>query len=58
VFFLSDGTATAAMGNASAEELQKATCATLGFLFAQVLTVEQIIQKIERAALAVVQSGP
>ena len=50
VFFLSDGTATAAMGNASAEELQKATCATLGFLFAQVLTVEEIIQKIERAA--------
>jgi nicotinamidase-related amidase len=58
VFFLSDGTATAAMGDASAKELQKATCATLGFLFAQVLTVEEIIQKIERAALAVVQSGP
>jgi nicotinamidase-related amidase len=50
VFFLSDGTATAAMGNASAEELQKATCATLGFLFAQVLTVEEMIGKIERAA--------
>ncbi|MBZ5573797.1 MAG: cysteine hydrolase [Acidobacteriia bacterium] len=50
VFFLSDGTATAAMGNASAEELQKATCATLGFLFAQVLTVEEMIAKIERAA--------
>lgn len=52
VFFLSDGTATAAMGSASAEELQKATCATLGFLFAQVLTVNEMIRKIEGAARA------
>ena len=52
VFFLSDGTATAAMGDASAAELQKATCATLGFLFAQVLTVNEMIRKIEGAALA------
>ncbi len=52
VFFLSDGTATAAMGNASAAELQKATCATLGFLFAQVLTVDEMIAKIEGAARA------
>jgi nicotinamidase-related amidase len=50
VFFLSDGTATAAMGDASAAELQKATCATLGFLFAQVLTVEEMIAKIQGAA--------
>ena len=49
VFFLSDGTATAAMGDASAEELQKATCATLGFLFAQVLTVDEMLSKVERA---------
>ncbi len=52
VFFLSDGTATAAMGDASAAELQKATCATLGFLFAQVLTVNEMIGKIEGAARA------
>lgn len=50
VFFLSDGTATAAMGDASAAELQKATCATLGFLFAQVLTVDEMIAKIQGAA--------
>lgn len=49
VFFLSDGTATKAMGGASAAELQKATCATLGFLFGQVLTVDEMIAKIERA---------
>jgi ureidoacrylate peracid hydrolase len=50
VFFLSDGTATAPMGDASAAELQKATLATLGFLFAQVLTVEEMIRKIGGAA--------
>lgn len=46
VFFLDDGTATFGMGNASAAELQKATLATLGFLFAQVLTVDEMIKKI------------
>ncbi|PKN29821.1 MAG: cysteine hydrolase [Deltaproteobacteria bacterium HGW-Deltaproteobacteria-21] len=50
VFFLSDGTATAPMGNASAAELQKATLATLGFLFAQVLTVNEMIDKIRSAS--------
>ena len=49
VFFLSDGTATRGMGNASAAELQKATLTTLGFLFAQVLTVDEMRQKISRA---------
>jgi nicotinamidase-related amidase len=47
VFFLSDGTATAPMGNLSAEQLQTATCTTLGFLFAEVLTVDQMIAKIQ-----------
>lgn len=50
VFFLSDGTATAPMGNASAAELQKATLATLAFLFAQVLTVNEMIEKIRSAS--------
>ena len=49
VFFLSDGTATADMPGASAAELQKATQATLGFLFAQVLTVDEMIEKIRHA---------
>ena len=52
VIFLSDGTATADMGDASAQELQKATCATLGFLFAQVITVDETMRKIEGAARA------
>jgi ureidoacrylate peracid hydrolase len=49
VFFLNDGTATADMGGASAAELQKATCATLGFLFAQVLTVDEMVKRIADA---------
>jgi ureidoacrylate peracid hydrolase len=50
VFFLSDGTATFGMGDASAAELQEATLATLGSLFAQVLTIDEIMQKISRGA--------
>jgi nicotinamidase-related amidase len=50
VFFLSDGTTTFGMCNATAAELQKATLATLGSLFAQVLTVDEMIQKIIRIA--------
>jgi biuret amidohydrolase len=50
VFFLSDGTATADMGGVTAAELQKVTCATLGFLFAQVLTVDEMIAKVEGKA--------
>ena len=49
VFFLSDGTSTATMGNASATELQKASLATLGFLFAQVITVDEMIRQINQA---------
>src|SRR5271167_2656906 len=49
VLFLSDGTATFSIGDVSAAELQKATCATLGRVFAQVLTVNEIIMKIERS---------
>ena len=50
VFFLSDGTTTFGMGNASGAELHKATLATLGSVFAQVLTVDELMQKIHSAA--------
>ncbi len=49
VFFLSDGTAAADMPGASAAELQKTSLVTLGFLFAQVLTVDEMIAKIDEA---------
>jgi nicotinamidase-related amidase len=50
VFFLSDGTATFDIGDVPAADLQRATCATLGLLFAQVLSVGEMIQKISAAA--------
>jgi ureidoacrylate peracid hydrolase len=49
VFFLSDGTATFGVGGLTAEEVQRATCATLGALFAEVLTIDQMIAKIGAA---------
>lgn len=50
VLFLSDGTATHSIGDISASEVHRATCATLGLVFAQVLTVDEVIAKIERGA--------
>lgn len=49
VLFLSDGTAATAMGNATAAELHRASLATLGTVFAQVLTVDDTIDKIRHA---------
>ena len=46
VLFLSDGTAATSMGNLAANELHEATLATLGTVFAQVLTIEQVLRKI------------
>jgi len=54
VLFASDGTATFGIGDLSAADLQKATCATLGKVFAQVLTVGEIISKIERGTRSAV----
>jgi len=59
VLFLSDGTATFNIGELSAAELQRATCATLGRVFAQVLTVNDIIMKIERSvSVSCYSTGP
>ena len=49
VFFLSDGTAALGMGDATADETQRVTIATLGSLFAQVLTVDEMLKKIEQS---------
>jgi ureidoacrylate peracid hydrolase len=50
VLFLSDGTACHGIGDLSAEEVQRVTCATLGLVFAKVLTVDELIAKIEHGA--------
>lgn len=49
VFFTSDGTATNDMGGVSRAELQRATLAVLAFGFAQVLTVDEMIGKLDAA---------
>ena len=49
VIFLSDGTGTSAMNGATAEELHRATCATLGYLFAQIVTVDEAIEELRLA---------
>jgi nicotinamidase-related amidase len=50
VFFLSDGTTTFGMGEVSGAELQKATLSTLGFVFAHVMSIDEMIQEIQSAA--------
>ena len=50
VFFLSDATATSGIEDLSADEVQRATCATLGKRFAQVLTTDEMLTKIARAS--------
>ena len=50
VLFLSDGTANHGIGDLSASELHRATCATLGLVFAEVITVDEVIAKIELGA--------
>jgi nicotinamidase-related amidase len=52
VFFVSDATATTEMGGVSAEDLHRATCASLGRVFAQVVTVNEMIDKITQGAPA------
>ena len=50
VIFLSDATATFTMGGVSAVELHRATLTTLGFLFAEVITADEVIEQISRRA--------
>jgi nicotinamidase-related amidase len=52
VFFLSDGTTTGGVEGISRDEVQRATLATLGMCFAQVLTVDEMIQKVKGAVTA------
>lgn len=49
VFFLTDGTATFGIGDLTAEDIQAATCATLGFAFAQLATVDEMIAGLRQA---------
>jgi len=52
VLFTSDGTATFDFGGLTRQEIQRATCASLSLVFAQVLSVDDVIAKITKAARA------
>lgn len=49
VFFMSDGTTTGGVPGISRDEVQRASLATVGVFFAQVLSVDEMIQKIKAA---------
>lgn len=53
VFFLADGTATKEMGGVPAAVLQQATCASLGMVFAQIVTIDEVLEKIAAAAAVI-----
>lgn len=50
VFMSSDGTSAQSLGGLTAEEAQRASLATLGALFAQVLTLDEMIEKIRSSS--------
>jgi nicotinamidase-related amidase len=52
VVFLSDGTATKEMNGVPAADLQRATCASLGMVFAQIATVDEVIAKLAAGSAA------
>ena len=52
VVFLSDGTATREMNGVSAQELQRATLASLSMVFTQLATVKEVTGQIQASALA------
>lgn len=49
VLFVKDATATMDIGDLSAEDIKRATCASLGALFAQIVTVDQTIEMITKS---------
>ena len=52
VLFLSDGTATFGIGDLTPEEIQRATCATIGMVFGRVVTSHNVITSLENATRA------
>jgi ureidoacrylate peracid hydrolase len=47
VLFLSDGTATKEMNGVAAADLQRATCASLGMVFAKIATIDDVIAAMQ-----------
>jgi ureidoacrylate peracid hydrolase len=53
VVFLSDGTATKEMNGVPAHDLQRATLASLGMVFAQIATINEVDDKLRTSTTAV-----
>ena len=49
VLFLSDGTATFDIGDLTAEEIRKMTCATIGAVFGRVVSVDEVMARLDEA---------
>jgi ureidoacrylate peracid hydrolase len=52
VLFVDDATATFAIGDLSAEMIQKVTCANIGFLFGKVVLIDELTRAIQVASHA------
>jgi ureidoacrylate peracid hydrolase len=57
VVFLSDGTATKEMNGVPAHDLQRATLASLGMVFAQIATIKDVDDKLRTSTTAVAASS-
>ena len=51
VVFLSDGTATKEMNGVAADDLQRATLASLGMVFAQIATIDEVEGKLRASSI-------
>lgn len=47
VIFLSDGTATFGIGDLTAEDIQKAACTTVGFVFGRLATIDEVLAALK-----------
>ena len=47
VFFTADGTETFPIGDFTVPEIKRATLATLGMLFAEVVSIDEVIARIQ-----------
>lgn len=52
VLFLRDGTATFGIGDLTPDDIQRATCATIGLVFGRVVSTRDVITALEEATLA------
>jgi hypothetical protein len=46
VVFIEDATATFPIGNLSADEVKRATCATIAFVFGRVATLDEVYSEL------------